>query len=157
QIWGATLGLDDERPPADAFGEEFDALVAALDGRALERLAGEGNLAERALVYQFPLQVRAARERVGQFLGELFQRNPYQDAPIFRGFYFTSGTQEGRPIDRVMGEMARAFGLRARALDDSAERRSERKSYFLRDLFVRVIFPDQELAGRGAQLASRER
>jgi type VI protein secretion system component VasK len=31
----------------------------------------------------------------------LFSENVYQDAPIFRGAYFTSGTQEGRIIDRL--------------------------------------------------------
>jgi type VI secretion system protein ImpL len=157
QIWGATLPLDDERPPADAFGEEFDLLTHALDRRSMERLADDVSAAERPLVYQFPMQLRASRERLSQLVGELFQRNPYQDSPIFRGFYFTSGTQEGRPIDRVMGEMARAFGLRARVADAISERRSERKSYFLRDLFTQVIFPDQDLAGRGASLVQRHR
>ena len=31
--------------------------------------------------------------------------------PIFRGFYFTSGTQEGTPIDRVMGLLAAIYRL----------------------------------------------
>ena len=30
--------------------------------------------------------------------------NTYRDTPVLRGVYFTSGTQEGRPIDRVIGE-----------------------------------------------------
>ena len=29
---------------------------------------------------------------------------------MLRGFYFTSGTQEGTPIDQAIGSMARAFG-----------------------------------------------
>ena len=33
-------------------------------------------------------------------------------APLLRGVYFTFGTQEGTPIDRLTGLMARAFGLR---------------------------------------------
>jgi type VI secretion system protein ImpL len=33
--------------------------------------------------------------------------------PILRGFYFTSGTQEGTPLERVVGAMGRAFGLKA--------------------------------------------
>jgi len=31
-----------------------------------------------------------------------------------RGCYFTSGTQEGRPIDRIMNSMAEAFGIQPR-------------------------------------------
>src|SRR5262249_61440561 len=36
QIWGATLPLDDERPPAEAFGEGLDLLSAALGRRGVE-------------------------------------------------------------------------------------------------------------------------
>jgi hypothetical protein len=69
---------------------------------------------------------------------DLFAENVYQDAPIMRGVYFTSGTQEGRPIDRIMKSMAEAFGVSARA---AAVAVSKPKSYFLRDLFTEVVFP----------------
>ncbi|HJZ87861.1 MAG TPA: type VI secretion system membrane subunit TssM [Polyangia bacterium] len=158
QLWGATLPLDEGRQPEDAFLEEFDLLGQALAQRGVSRLGEEQKLENRELIYQFPMQFRAAREPLAHFIGQLFQHNPYQESPIFRGLYFTSGTQEGRPIDRVMGEMARAFGMRERAADAIAERRSERKSYFLRDLFTQVIFPDQNVAGRShADIAKRKR
>ena len=44
----------------------------------------------------------------------LFAENVYADTPVMRGVYFTSGTQEGSPIDRVMNAMADAFGIRRR-------------------------------------------
>src|SRR6185503_12363620 len=67
--------------------------------------------------------------------------------PILRGFYFTSGVQEGRPLDRVVGAMGRAFGLRSAASEEPAEK-TESKSFFLRDVFMNVIFPDQDIAAR---------
>src|SRR5262249_19159068 len=158
QLWGATLPLDEGRQPEDAFLEEFDLLGQALAQRGVSRLGEEQKLEDRELIYQFPMQFRAARDPLTHFVGQLFQQNPYQESPVFRGAYFTSGTQEGRPIDRVMGEMARAFGMRERAADAIAERRSERKSYFLRDLFTQVIFPDQSVAGRSlAEVTKRKR
>ncbi|MBK6514010.1 MAG: hypothetical protein IPG04_07790 [Polyangiaceae bacterium] len=41
--------------------------------------------------------------------------NTVQGTPIFRGFYFTSGTQEGRLMDRVLERMSAAMGIRATA------------------------------------------
>ena len=55
---------------------------------------------ERQKVYAFPLQMASVKDNLAQFVGRLFQPNPYQENPIFRGFYFTSGTQEGVPLDR---------------------------------------------------------
>ena len=61
-----------------------------------------------------------------------------------RGFYFTSGLQEGKPLDRVVGAMGRAFGLRGGAGGGGGARRSESKSFFLRDVFMNIVFPDAD-------------
>ncbi|MCA9695826.1 MAG: hypothetical protein KC636_39985, partial [Myxococcales bacterium] len=67
---------------------------------------------------------------------------------------FTSGTQEGRPIDRLLGAMAEAFGLDHRA---PAEPPTDAKSYFLERVFTDVIFPDRALAMPTARAARRAR
>src|SRR5205085_398437 len=73
--------------------------------------------------------------------------------------YFTSGTQEGRPIDRVMSAMSEAFGIRGRAQTQGGIQQPvvEQKSYFLRDVFANVVFPDQDVAARSAEEIRRER
>ncbi len=91
------------------------------------------------------------RGALTDFLGTLFRRNTFQETPIFRGFYFTSGTQEGRPLDRVMAGMARAFGLRSGPSEEEGQAGPvEPKSYFLTDLFKQIVFPDQNVAARTA-------
>ena len=40
-------------------------------------------------------------------------------APILRGVYFTSGVQEGRPLDRVVGAMGRGIFLEGLKEDDA--------------------------------------
>src|SRR5215467_5730039 len=84
---------------------------------------------------------------MSEFVGALFQRNTFQETPIFRGMYFTSGTQEGRPIDRVIGGMMRAFNI-APMPSSEGHTQAESKSYFVTDLFRRVVFPDQNVAAR---------
>ena len=47
------------------------------------------------------------------------------ETPILRGVYFTSGTQEGRPLNRIMNAMAEALRHPAEAADDRAAGRGE--------------------------------
>ena len=60
-----------------------------------------------------------------------------------RGVYFTSGTQEGNPIDRMMGNLARGFGLEHVVVAPS---KASARSYFLTSLLQNVVFPEQRLA-----------
>jgi len=157
-IWGATFPLDQtgKPEPAKAMEEEFDVLVKTLHARALRRIGSERNTEARQKIFQFPLEFQSLKNNLTEFIGALFEKNTFQDTPIFRGIYFSSGTQEGRPMDRVLGSMARAFGLRPQALE-AAEQPKESKSYFVTDLFKRVVFPDQNVAARTAREMRRQR
>src|SRR5690606_19276868 len=66
--------------------------------------------------------------------------------------YFTSGTQEGRPIDRVVGNIARAFGFDGNPL---ALQSASGRSYFLTRLLDDVIFEEQALAGTNIRWEKR--
>ncbi len=63
---------------------------------------------------------------------EAFGGSRLDPAPMLRGVYFTSGTQEGTPIDRLTGAMARAFGLDQRRA--ASLRPEQGRSYFLERL-----------------------
>lgn len=157
QIWGFTVPLA-ERPkdPAEYTRERFDELASVVEQRALKRLGQERRLETREKIYEFPQQFEVLRTNICEFVGALFAENVYQGTPIMRGAYFTSGTQEGRPIDRVMASMAEAFGIARRAVTQ-ANTVIESKSYFLRDVFSKVVFPDQDVAARSAEEIRREK
>ena len=53
---------------------------------------------------------RSLRGRVAAFLQGVFASSGKEQPATFRGFYFTSGTQEGTPIDQVIGALGREFG-----------------------------------------------
>ena len=145
QIWGFTVpaGADSGEPRRAASSERFDELLERARA-ARARAPGPGAPARDARedLRSSRSSSRRCATTSARFVSALFAENVYQDTPIMRGVYFTSGTQEGRPIDRVMNAMAEAFGIRPRA---AAGRKpsSRRKSYFLRDVFAKVIFPDQ--------------
>jgi len=63
---------------------------------------------------------------------------------MLRGVYFSSGTQEGTPIDRLMGSMAESFGLDREA---TASPGARGKSYFIANLLKKVVFREKNLAG----------
>jgi len=145
QIWGATLEPDARADAGELVEREFDALVATLRPLRNARLSRPLRRDERQRVFGFPLEFAAMRERVATFAGLLFAPNPLDDGALFRGLYFTSGTQEGAPIDRVIGALAAQFGLPAPM---TAPPPVETKSYFLKDVFTDVVIPDQHLAQR---------
>ncbi|MFL5397686.1 MAG: type VI secretion system membrane subunit TssM, partial [Myxococcales bacterium] len=154
QIWGFTLaqGATAEQR-AGIYQEHFDELLACVEERALQRIGEERQLAARERIHGFPQQFGALRSNLATFVEHLFAENVYQDTPALRGVYFTSGTQEGRTIDRVMSAMAEAFGMAPAA--GAPEPVVEVKSYFLRDVFAKVMFPDKNLAARNAKAERR--
>jgi type VI secretion system protein ImpL len=158
QIWGVTFPLQATamEEPGKAFDAEFDVLIEALHGNALRRIATTRGTPKRARVQQFPLEMRAVKSALADFVGALLRKNNFQETPLFRGAYFTSGTQEGRPLDRVMSGMVRAFGLRVGGAGEQAPAAADAKSYFLTDLFRKVIFPDQFVAARTRGEARRQ-
>ena len=156
QVWGATFPLDGNQAddPRKAFEAEFDALVEALHAQALRRIATVAEVERRVRVLQFPLEVRSLKDGLAEFVATLLSKNAFQETPLFRGVYFTSGTQEGHPLDRVMAKMARAFTLRPLAVPEASG--LDAKSYFLTDLFRKVVFPDQDVAARTSTEVRRQ-
>ncbi|MRG91319.1 type VI secretion system membrane subunit TssM [Polyangium spumosum] len=161
QGFGATVKLDaNKSEPGKIFDAEFDALVERVHDRALRRMVTERNRGTKEKVFQFPLEFAAIKSNMSLFLNTAFQ--PSKTAglatPIMRGFYMTSGVQEGKPLDRVLGTMMSAFGLRPAVADEpSTAGSTEAKSYFLKDVFMNVIFPDQDIAARTAAEVRRQR
>ena len=148
QIWGVTVPLEGggTSDAGKLFEGEFDLLVEGLHNRALRRVGNERQAEQRQRIYQFPLEFAALKQNLRDFVGTLLQSNGAQEAPILRGIYFSSGTQEGRPIDRVIGGMMRAFNLPTPAAPEPVA--TDGKSYFVTDMFRHVIFPDQNIAAR---------
>jgi len=155
QVWGMTFPLATDPgsdTPLAGFAGEFDQLEARLSARLTERLQAERDPARRALLYGFPKNFLALRELLGSFLDEAFRPSAYAERPLLRGVYFTSGTQEGTPIDRLMASMAGGFGLGRQQLTAFS---GGGRSYFLTRLFRETIFPEQGLAGTNLKLERR--
>ncbi|MFK8017735.1 MAG: type VI secretion system membrane subunit TssM [Gammaproteobacteria bacterium] len=152
QVWGFTLPLLDKDAEFDfdkAFGGEYDALVNRLNERLGQRMHQEQDLQRRSKIFGFPRQVASLKPAAQDFLMKIFKPSRYDDAFVWRGLYMTSGTQEGTPIDRLVGSLARTFGLEQQALASSG---GQGRSYFIGDMMQKVAFTESELAGSNRKL-----
>ncbi|UCF63199.1 MAG: type VI secretion system membrane subunit TssM [bacterium] len=156
QIWGCTYPSEyqNDPDPSANFSTEFQKLYDSLISARFSRLNSPLKREERRKIYTFPLEFLTGKENLTRFVEKLFQQNPYQENPRFRGFYFTSGTQEGVPIDRVIQSIAQQFNLPPETID-RFDPEMETKSYFINDLFTDIIIPDQNLVDQTSRMATR--
>jgi len=163
RIWGATLPFEGEKPASGAgpsridavaaFDRHFDELRDGLKEIAVARMSLQRGQALPTGLLTFPLEFAAAKPALRAFIATLFEENPYQFRPVFRGFYFTSAVQEGSANSRASEEVARQFALGARR-ERTTARVVAANGFFLKDLFQRVIFADKQLV---RQYASRNK
>ncbi|AUB81496.1 type VI secretion system membrane subunit TssM [Candidatus Thiodictyon syntrophicum] len=157
QVWGMTFPFDpapDAAPGLAAYGAEQRALEQRLDQHLLGRLQAERDRRRRGLVLRFPRQFGALGETVDHFLNDCLDATRFESRPLVRGVYFTSGTQTGTPIDRVLAAIAANFGLGRQGLDAF---QGTAKSFFVTRLLREVVFPEAPLAGLDPRLERRRR
>lgn len=157
QVFGFTLPMEEGAKVAQegvggAFQREFALLHRRINDGLIARMQRETDGARRAAIFGFPAQFGSVGPLVAELLDQIFTGSRFAQTPWVRGVYFTSGTQEGSPIDRVMGSMARSFGLERAMLPPQ---RSSGRSYFLTNLLREVVFPEQRLAGADVKLERR--
>jgi type VI secretion system protein ImpL len=144
QVWGTTFAMDiDPALIAGPYERDFAALEERLGAEMLARLHEERDLQRRALIYRFPQQFHSMGAFVGEFLALAFGVQVNHKPLWLRGAYFSSGTQEGNPIDRVLVALARSFKLERAAAAGSG---GTGKSFFLTRLLREVVFSEAELA-----------
>ena len=155
-VLGATLPLD---APFDLEGllAQFDAVTQAMADRVTKRLQEEADPRRRSLILGFPSQLISLRARLARFFQGAFL-SEVETKQTVRGFYFTSGVQEGAPLDRILSGMAQVFD----APPVPARPGQGGRAYFLNRLLKEVVFPEAGLvqsdpkaqARRGRQLVA---
>ncbi|HZW17621.1 MAG TPA: type VI secretion system membrane subunit TssM [Luteimonas sp.] len=145
-VWGATLPFD---PKADSdalasFDRHFDELSDGLKEMGLAQMAMQRGRELSPGLLTLPLEFLAIKPALRTFIATLFEENPYQYPPVFRGFYFTSALQEGNSVHYASERVGREFGLQGRARAGEGEPAGQ-TAHFLKDLFRKVVFADRQL------------
>ncbi|MEH3087674.1 MAG: type VI secretion system membrane subunit TssM [Xylophilus ampelinus] len=154
RVWGATLPYAPAQG-ADAvaqFDRHFDELQDGLQELALANMALRRGRPMPPAVLAFPLEFAGMKPVLRTFVATLFEENPYQHRPVFRGFYFTSAVQAGEPGSRIRHGVAEQFALEPPAARP-AEAAPGAHGFFLKELFTRVVFADRDLVRQHASPA----
>jgi len=155
QVWGVTFPLDDSQS-GRALGQlpsEFDALSDRLNRGLFARLQAEKDARRRSVLFAFPQQFGALRPRLLELVNQTFGGTDFDRRSFLRGVYFTSGTQEGTPIDRLLGSMSRALGV---ATDTRQLVGEKGRAYFIERLLKDVVLREAGLAGSDRRATLRK-
>lgn len=118
-------------------GEAFDRIGERLrDLRLLIFQKSEAKKIDPAFLL-FPEEFEKLKGGLEAFMKGAFQENPYQETPILRGLFFSSGRQEGSPYSHFL----QALGL----IEEREVLPGTSKGLFLHDVFAKILPKDRTL------------
>jgi len=170
QLQHQMLGWSNPAPLDEPYNSGFvDQHIAAVQRRLFRRRLALLNevLAEEPdpekprvadALYAFPQSLARLAPRMTRYLELIFSvGSKWSCKPLFfRGIYFTSSMREGSALD---ADLAESLGVPVESLPDGRVWERDR-AYFLRDVFVKKIFPEKGLvtpATNAAKLHKRRK
>ena len=149
-VLGATVPYANGKPAADGLARAFDHMAQAVADRQAKRLFDEVDASRRSLLLGFPAQLQSLRSRLMRFLDGAFVAGD-EPGGVLRGFYLTSGVQQGTPLDRIMSGMADVYDRPQQSAGSSG------RAYFLNRLLTEVMFPEAGLVTTDPRARARQR
>jgi len=148
-VVGATFPWSaDPRQSPEAITKAFDEMAQAIADRASKRLQDELDARRRGVIVGFPGQIAGLRSRIVRFLDGAFPTQA-ADAPApLRGFYLTSGVQQGTPLDQLLGGVAAVYDAPVRS-------DAKGRAYFINRLLSEVVIPEAGLVQTSPKARAR--
>ncbi|QDL54682.1 type VI secretion system membrane subunit TssM [Rhodoferax aquaticus] len=158
QVWGFTLPWQDGGPLAEApvLASQLEQELRALQSRIAQgvaiRLQEEFDLDRRQALYVFAQELAAVIPSLVTLLDAVFADSRYDTTQLthsLRGVYLTSAMQyderavtadQQALVPRLMHALARVTGGATKAVQPDGTR-----SFFMTDVFKRVVFPEAHL------------
>jgi hypothetical protein len=113
RVWGATIPYEQAggNELIALFDRHFDELYEGLRAMSVAQMSRQQGEATPPGVLTFPAEFASIKPALRAFVATLFEDNPFQFKPIFRGFYITSAIQ-GNDIKPVINDrILRKFSL----------------------------------------------
>lgn len=157
RVWGSTLPYlpDSKADPVTHFDERFEELYEGLREMSVAHMSANRGHAMSPGLLTFPYEFAAIQPALRAFVATLFEENPFQYKPVFRGFYFTSAVQEGTAVSQIPEKIAKRFALTLNPVASPAKVRASH-GFFLKDLFSKVIFSDHGLVRQHSTRRKRQ-
>lgn len=146
QIFGWSNPEEAERWDPESFGDLFADLVRRMHKIRLRLLRNVPDSDQADRMFVFPEELAALEEPLHLYFDTIFRSSRFEEPFIFRGFYLTSGLQEGRPIARACRDLLRVqAGDHQGVLEDLESIFARHYAFFIRDLYEKKVFPEQGL------------
>ncbi len=150
-VFGHTFDWNDGKLDSGKVTSAFDRMVNDVQSRHPKRLQEENDIHRRGLILGFPSQLHAVRAPLHRFIEGAFL-NEDRPSGRLRGFYLTSGVQDGGAIDRILEGVSQAF-----AAGSQQGGPQEGRAFFLNRLLQDVAFAEAGLPVADASAARKRK
>ncbi len=134
------------------FNCDYDRLFGRLHQLRLQFLGRQTTGPEAGWIYTFPDTFAALKDRVQNYIDVIFSRNIFAEPLFFRGFYFTSALQEGKPILEILGRH-----LSGEELDNLEGIFPQSRAFFIHDFYAEKVAREQGMVFRSQRHIRRMR
>lgn len=141
-----------------SFTSIFDGIVNRVHKLRLRLMQDEPSLSQIDKMFVFPEELEAIGEPLFGYFHTLFSGSRFEEPFIFRGFYITSGVQQGRPVARACRDLLRVSSGDPQGVLENLEQVFTRaRAFFIRDFYEKKAFVEQGLIARTRAAHKRDR
>ena len=136
----------------------WDQIVTRVHKLRLKFLSGEENVANADRFIVFPEELRALKDPVRRYLDGILTQSRYDEPFVFRGFYISSGVQQGKPIAQATRDLLKGpSGSQGDIIESLENIFKKSRAFFIKDFYEKKVFPEQGLVARTRASAERDR
>jgi type VI secretion system protein ImpL len=150
-VLGYTFKRDGSPIDSARMVRAFDGMTNQIAARQPKRLYEEPDIKRRSVILGFPSQLHELRAPLHRLIEGVFLKEERPSGEL-RGFYLTSGTQDGTALDRIINTVAESY-----ALDTGPAQSGEGRTFFLNRLLQDVVFKEAGLPIADASATKRQR
>ena len=149
QLFGWSNPAGPEKPyDPNVVDAAWDQIVTRVHKLRLKFLSGEENVANADRFFVFPEELRALKDPVRRYLDGILTQSRYDEPFVFRGFYISSGVQQGKPIARATRDLLKGpSGSQGDIIESLENIFKKSRAFFIKDFYEKKVFPEQGLVG----------
>ena len=149
-VFGHTFDWKTKQLTSENISTAFDEVTNSIAQRHPKRMQEENDIKRRGLILGFPSQLHSLRAPLHRFIEGAFVEGA-QIGGRLRGFYFTSGLQDGNALDRILDSVSSSYSGERQMVQQNG------RAYFLNKLLQNVVFPESGLQVSDAKLVRKNK
>ena len=159
QLFGWSNPAGPEKPyDPNVVDAAWDQIVTRVHKLRLKFLSTEENVANADRFLVFPEELRALKDPVRRYLDGILTQSRYDEPFVFRGFYISSGVQQGKPIAQATRDLLKGpSGSTGDVIESLENIFKKSRAFFIKDFYEKKVFPEQGLVTKTRAAAEREK